>query len=285
MFTMFSLLATAQNPFLSAWFESDTIGKVIFVALLLISLLSWTILIHKWWISYRVREESLLFKRSFFEQKGRPLEVTYSRTTHPETPNAFFLIYDVLKTKTEELLKKNKQGKEPAYLTPSDISLLENHAYSTSSTLTKYLERNLYLLSTIVTLAPFLGLLGTVYGILVTFSGLASEGSMGTNQQVLGGLSLALTTTVLGLINAIPALIGYNYLKNSISDFDHEMERFSTEILSTISMHYTGVPSYSSTKESLDYISTPRQGMDEVSPFSREKELAKATINDTYSER
>lgn len=235
---MFPLLATAQNPFLSAWVESDLIGKVIFASLLLISLLSWTILIHKWWITHRVRKESSLFKRSFFEQKNNPLNVSYARTTHPETPNAFFLIYDVLKTKTEELLEKNKRGKETSSLTFSDISLLENHAVSTSSTLTKYLERNLYLLSTIVTLAPFLGLLGTVYGILVTFSSLATEGSMGTNQQVLGGLSLALTTTVLGLINAIPALIGYNYLKNSISDFDHEMERFSTEIVSTIAMNY-----------------------------------------------
>jgi biopolymer transport protein TolQ len=234
---MYLLLATAQNPFLSAWGESDLIGKSIYVALMFISLLSWTILIHKWWITHRVRNESALFKRSFFEQKNHPLTVSYARTTHPETPNAFFLIYDVLKTKTTELLEKNKRGKQIGLLTFSDISLLENHAYATSSTLTKYLERNLYLLSTIVTLAPFLGLLGTVYGILVTFSGLSAEGSMG-NQQILGGLSLALTTTVLGLINAIPALIGYNYLKNNIADFDHEMERFSTEILSTIAMHY-----------------------------------------------
>lgn len=235
---MLIFLATAQNPFLSAWTESDMIGKVIFVALMMLSLLSWTILIHKWWISHRVREESALFKRSFFEQKQNPLQVSYARATHPETPNAFHLIYEVLKTKTMELLEKNKRGKESPFLSSSDIPLLENHAYATSSTLTKYLERNLYLLSTVVTLAPFLGLLGTVYGILVTFSGLAAEGSMGSNQQVLGGLSLALTTTVLGLINAIPALVGYNYLKNSIADFDHEMERFSTEILSSIAVHY-----------------------------------------------
>jgi biopolymer transport protein TolQ len=234
------LVASAQNPFISAWCEADLIGKAIFVALMFLSLLSWTILIHKWWITHRVKDESALFKRSFFEQKNSPLRVTYSRVTHPETPNAFYLIYEVLKTKTEELLEKNKKGKDSAVLTFSDISLLENHAYATSSTLTKYLERNLYLLSTIVTLAPFLGLLGTVYGILITFSSLGAGGSM-SNDQVLGGLSLALTTTVLGLINAIPALIGYNYLKNSISDFDHEMERFSTEIVSSVAMHYKHV--------------------------------------------
>jgi biopolymer transport protein TolQ len=230
-------IASAQNPFITAWGESDLIGKAIFSALMFLSLLSWTILIHKWWITSRVKAESLLFKRSFFEQKHNPLEVTYARTTHPETPNAFQIIYEVLKTKTKEHLTKNKKGNSPPFLSFSDISLLETFSMSTIATITKYLEKNLYLLSTIVTLAPFLGLLGTVYGILITFSALATEGSMG-NQQVLGGLSLALTTTVIGLINAIPALIGYNYLKNSISDFDHEMERFSTEVLSTIAMQY-----------------------------------------------
>jgi biopolymer transport protein TolQ len=231
-------IATAQNPFMSAWAESDLIGKSIFAALLFISLISWTILIHKWWITSRVKAESALFKRSFSEQKHHPLEVTYARNTHPETPNAFQVIYEVLRVKTKEHLAKNQKGDLPPFLSFSDISLLETLSASTIATITKYLERNLYLLSTIVTLAPFLGLLGTVYGILVTFSGLAAEGASMGNQQVLGGLSLALTTTVLGLINAIPALIGYNYLKNGISDFDHEMERFSTEVLSTIAMQY-----------------------------------------------
>lgn len=230
-------IASAQNPFITAWGESDLIGKAIFTALMFLSLLSWTILFHKWWITSRVKSESLLFKRSFFEQKQTPLEVTYARVTHPETPNAFQIIYEVLKTKTKDHLAKNQKTNSPPFLSFSDISLLETFSASTIATITKYLEKNLYLLSTIVTLAPFLGLLGTVYGILVTFSALATEGSMG-NQQVLGGLSLALTTTVIGLINAIPALIGYNYLKNSISDFDHEMERFSTEVLSTIAMQY-----------------------------------------------
>ena len=242
------LIGTAQNPFVTAWMDSDFIGRMIFVALVLLSLISWTIIIHKWWITGRVKQESLLFKRSFFEQKQNPLEVTYARTTHPETPNAFHIVYEVLKGKAGELLAKNRRGKEAdkgqegkgSALSASDIALLETHACSTISTITKYLERNLYLLSTIVTLAPFLGLLGTVYGILVTFSGLG-DGSMGSNAQVLGGISLALTTTVIGLLNAIPALVGYNYLKNSILEFDHEMERFATEVLSILDMHYRTV--------------------------------------------
>lgn len=248
-FSTLFFLGSAQNPFVTAWMDSDLIGKFIFIALVALSLISWTIIIHKWWITSRVKQESFLFKRSFIEQKNNPLSVSYSRTTHPETPNAFQIVYEVLKGKTAELFEKNQRGKmdheegakHRPLLAASDIALLETHACSTISTITKYLERNLYLLSTIVTLAPFLGLLGTVYGILVTFSGLGDGGAMGSNAQVLGGLSLALTTTVLGLLNAIPALIGYNYLKNNIADFDHEMERFATDVLSTFNMHYRTV--------------------------------------------
>ena len=85
-----------------------------------------------------------------------------------------------------------------------------------------------------------MGLLGTVWGILTTFSELQSATGP-TNQTVLSGLSLALATTVLGLIDAIPALIGYNYLKNSIRDFETDMEGFSTEILASVELQYRRV--------------------------------------------
>src|SRR4029078_12125978 len=105
----------------------------------------------------------------------------------------------------------------------------------------KHLEKNLYILSTTVSLAPFLGLLGTVWGILTTFSEMQSKTAGSTHQMVLGGLSLALATTVLGLLDAIPALIGYNYLKNTIRDLEVDMEGFSTEILASVELQYRQV--------------------------------------------
>ena len=109
------------------------------------------------------------------------------------------------------------------------------------STQIKNLEKNLFILSTVVTLAPFLGLLGTVWGILITFSELQSHTMGSANQLVLGGLSLALATTVLGLFIAIPALIGYNYLKHAISDYATEMENFSIELVASVEMQYRKV--------------------------------------------
>ena len=100
------------------------------------------------------------------------------------------------------------------------------------------MEKNLYILSTIVTLAPFLGLLGTVWGILVSFSDL--QGGV-QSQMVLGGLSLALTTTVLGLIIAIPALIGNNYLRNAIKVIQNDMESFSNDVMASVELQYRQV--------------------------------------------
>ena len=61
------------------------------------------------------------------------------------------------------------------------------------------------------------------------------------SHAILGGLSLALATTVLGLVDAIPALIGYNYLKNSIRDFELDMEGFAHETLASVEMQYRKV--------------------------------------------
>jgi len=152
--------------------------------------------------------------------------------------------------KTIEILNKNRRfaqlnkgsGSETAsYLSPSDIEFVESHLLSTVSSQTSNLEKNLYVLSTVVSLAPFLGLLGTVWGILTTFSELQSLSTGSTHQMVLGGLSLALATTVMGLLDAIPALIGYNYLKNGIKDFQTEMECFSNEILTSVELQYRKV--------------------------------------------
>lgn len=240
-----SIFVCQGNPFFDAYTESDLLGKIIFITLVALSVVTWSVLIHKIWLTKQVKKNSLIFRKSFFDSREEPLAIPSAITKNSEYPNAFGIIYDVLKNKTVEIFDKNKKSdagskkKEPSTnLSSADIALLETHATSTIAMLTKFLEKNLYILSTIVTLAPFLGLLGTVYGILTTFTALKTSAAGGSNQIILGGLSLALATTVLGLIDAIPALIGYNYLKNVVYDFDAEMDRFATDVLSTLELHY-----------------------------------------------
>ncbi len=236
------------NPFFEAYLHSDALGKGIFIGLVLMSIISWILVIYKGWITYKVRKNAEKFSKFFQGNKHNPLSIDYLQNN--DTLNPFFDLYYVLKKNTLEILNKNRlfgmiqtgQSNEVvAYLSPSDIDIVEAHLSTTIATKIKNLEKNLFILATIVTLGPFLGLLGTVWGILTTFSELQTSAGGSTNQMVLGGLSLALATTVLGLLDAIPALIGYNYLKNAIRDFETDMEGFSNDILASVEMQYRKV--------------------------------------------
>jgi biopolymer transport protein TolQ len=235
----------ASNPFFDAYTHSDFLGKLIFIGLITLSIITWIVLTHKFLIFYSVRKNALKFYKQFQSQKNQLLNFEYAITSQEKKVNPFFHLYQLFKKQTIDILNKNKMGlaeKETSvFLSPTDINFIQSGLESTIASQINQLEKNLYLLSTIVSLAPFLGLLGTVWGILTTFSELQSMTSGSTHQMVLGGLSLALATTVIGLIDAIPALVGYNYFKNAIRDFEMEMEGFSTEMLSSIEMNYRQV--------------------------------------------
>lgn len=241
-----------SNPFFEAYINSDLLGKMIIFGLIILSILSWSVLTHKIWIIRRCRQLSYQFRQAFQMQRLNPLGLSSELQPQEKGLNAFKVIYAVLKKQTIDLLNKNRhfsqsQAKgagnpqEPSYLSPTDIGFVETHLATAMTTEVKELEKNLYILSTTVSLAPFLGLLGTVWGILMTFSELQNGATGNSNQMVIGGLSLALATTVMGLMAAIPALIGYNYLKTHVRDFEIEMEEFATEILSSVELQYRQV--------------------------------------------
>jgi biopolymer transport protein TolQ len=236
-----------SNPFLDAYLHSDWLGKIIFLSLLLLSVVTWVLLIYKIRITSQAKTAARQFQQAFEEQRDTPLALQCHDTgvIHP-----FQSLYATLRQQTVEILNKNRQFSQAkkgqpvtACLSPSDIDLVGSHVVASISKQIKGLESQLYLLSTIVSLGPFLGLLGTVWGILTTFSDMQTQvgGGGGAHQMVLGGLSLALATTVLGLIDAIPALVGYNYLKNTIRDFEVEMESFSSRVLASVELQYRQV--------------------------------------------
>lgn len=242
----------ATNPFFDAYVQSDFLGKFIFIALYALSICSWVVLIHRAWLTYQAKKAAFRFYEAFQLQKLNPLSLDCENVSKQKKINPFLDLYKVLKKQSLELLAKNRhfgqlkevsgaQTTSPAFLSLSDIDFVSAHLAATVASQVKNLEKHLYILSTTVSLAPFLGLLGTVWGILTTFSALQTQGVGSTHQMVLGGLSLALATTVLGLLDAIPALIGYNYLKNSIRDFATEMDGFSNEILACIELQYRKV--------------------------------------------
>lgn len=238
---MINNFVIGSNPFFDAYSESDLLGKLIFIGLITLSISSWIVLIHKIWLTKNAERNSAEFQKDFIMHRSNPLSLN-SELTKKDDINPFLAIYLNLKRTTLELLNKNRQDSsaQTSYLSAADIGYVEGHLVSTINSQVKNLEKNLYVLATVVSLAPFLGLLGTVWGILTTFSEMTAQTS-GGHQAILSGLSLALATTVLGLVGAIPALIGYNYLKNSIQDFETDMGEFAHQALSSIELQYRKV--------------------------------------------
>ena len=247
MFVTFASLSS----FVIAYSQSDWFGKLVILSLIALSIICWVILIHKIWMIRKVRQISQAFQTAFEHHREEILKLEVSELPKPKTegvPHPFAQIFLSFRQKTMEVLNKNHyfltqggQQKKAVYLTSNDLDLLESHVMTTISTQNKVLEKNLFVLSTIVTLAPFLGLLGTVWGILISFSGLHTGGSVSSNSAILGGLSTALVTTVMGLIIAIPALVSYNYLRNNLRNFSSDMNGFLSFLLSTIEFHYRKV--------------------------------------------
>jgi biopolymer transport protein TolQ len=233
------------GPFITAYAQSDFFGKGIILALIFLSLICWILLLYKIWLTKRVRRISAAFYHAYDKNKTTLLQLEIKDlplSGSAQIPHPFAAIFDAMKTKTLEILNKNlffsQKEKKEAMLSPTDLEMIEACAVTMISSQIKELEKNLFILSTIVTLAPFLGLLGTVWGILLTFAQLQTGGAVSSNSAILAGLSTALVTTVLGLVIAIPALISYNYLKATIKEYSSDMEDFLSDLLSTVELQY-----------------------------------------------
>ncbi len=111
-----------------------------------------------------------------------------------------------------------------------DKALVLNYVKSSLEEKLGELEKGMGLIKTIATLAPLLGLLGTVIGILVAFETIASSG-MGDTSTFAGGISLALVTTILGLIISIPHYVGYNFLAHKLDTLEALMYKDADTIL------------------------------------------------------
>lgn len=234
--------------FMDAYIQSDLIGKIIFLGLFSLSGITWFYIIYKLYLINRINFFSNRFQK-LLENNPQPILDPVAEAD--DFVNPFNTIYFSTKKKTIEILDKNhfflsKQAKtsDPitdVYLSHVDIEFIESFVYMLLECEKEKLEKDSFVLSTVSTLAPFLGLLGTVWGILITFTGVGQGGSFMSNTVILSGLSTALVTTVLGLIIAIPALIFHNIIRHRVRSYCNRMQNFGSNLLSTIEMQYRKV--------------------------------------------
>ena len=229
-----------SNVIFQAYAESDSFGKLIFITLFTLSFVIWFVLIQKALLFQKCRKACDKMQLAVRQKQAAVLQVQPGELS---SSNPFTSIYLAIKEKTVELLEKNRffAKKDNVFLSDADIDLIEAHTFNTISKESKKLEKNLFILSTSVSLAPFIGILGTVWGILICLGEMQKGGGVHSNTLILSGLSMALATTVIGLVIAIPALIAHSYLKNSLKNFQIEMEDFSNLLVSTIELQYRAV--------------------------------------------
>ncbi len=231
----------------AAYGQSDVFGKLIFICLTLLSIASWVLFFYKIWLSYRLETSAAQAERLFHNNKRTPFLADLDALEHQTgLVNPFSSLYQLLKNSALTLLKKNKELKDNSvasstFLSSTDIEQLSSQVEMKIYVEKKNFEKYMFILSTTFSLAPLLGLLGTVWGISVTFAQLPNSAQALSNQAVLSGLSMALGTTVYGIVVAIFALLFNNYLKGRMDSYMVRMHQFSSELLHNVEVQYRAV--------------------------------------------
>ena len=202
--------------------NSGAVAIVVLVLLLLASLYSWAIILGKWSGFGKARAQSRRFVRAF-RKADRLQEI--AAVSEQFKPSPLVNIFD----EVYEAYRRQTGGFGP----PKNMVTLERTAQAASSEALSVLEHRLTWLATIGAIAPFVGLFGTVMGIVDAFHGLGTEGAA-TLRAVAPGVSEALITTAAGLLVAIPAVIAYNQFTASLREFGSRLDDFSRELLNSL---------------------------------------------------
>ena len=203
--------------------ESGPVAKLVLVILLLFSLLSWAVILSKWMSIRRARAQSGRFVRMF--RKSQRLEdvAALAEQFHPSP------LVTVFEYGYEEYRRQTNDGARPL----RSIAAIQRATQIAASEELTRMERRLPLLATTGAVTPFIGLFGTVWGIIDAFHGLGTAGAA-TLRAVAPGISEALITTAAGLFAAIPAVIAYNAFSHSLREFGARMDDFAAEFLNTV---------------------------------------------------
>ena len=202
--------------------NSGPVAMSVLVLLLIASIYSWTVIFSKISAFNRATAQSRRFLRAF--RKATRLQEISTATAENKFSPLSQVFIDVYET-----YKRQTGGAGP----PRNLVPLERSAQTAGSEAVTTLERRLTWLATIATVAPFVGLFGTVMGIVDAFHGLGTAGSA-TLRAVAPGISEALITTAAGLFVAIPALIAYNQFTGRIRVFASAIDDFSRELLNSL---------------------------------------------------
>lgn len=209
--------------------SSDFVGKSVIIILLLASIWSWAIIISKLIYYSSVKRKISKFESLFWS--GLLIEDLYQKASKSvNNPLSVIFVNTISEFKKYE---KNQYNKS-LVTNNSQKERLSNIMHLSKNLEIEKLDSRLGFLATIGSSAPFIGLFGTVWGIMHSFQSIAASKNT-TLSVVAPGIAEALLATAIGLFAAIPAVIFYNYLSSVVDNIDNRVNNFITELSTLIS--------------------------------------------------
>jgi biopolymer transport protein ExbB/TolQ len=229
------LFAAGKSQFelVYIWDQATPEAKVIIFCLIIFSIIAWFVMISKAIQMRQAKRLNQFFTAEFRSQKT-VLDVFDRRVQAEACP--LFMVYQAGSIELDARLR-NPDGSRKRQVSIKGIEHVKRTMENAVAQESLKLESGLILLAIAVSGAPFLGLLGTVWGVMSTFGHIAQQGSA-TMAAMAPGVSAALITTVAGLLVAIPSMFGYNWLVHNLRVLTVELDNFAQEIVSKIETEY-----------------------------------------------
>jgi biopolymer transport protein TolQ len=221
--------------------ETGLVNQVVLAILVLLSVLSWAIILQKV-IAYRAIERQTATFLDVFRRSSKFSEVQSVCPSLPASPlvGVFQAGYAELNAQfrvTAPAAPPNP-GAAVARPTLKSLAAVDRALLRASAVEVNKLEKRIPFLATIASSAPFIGLFGTVWGILITFQRIGLTGS--TNLATVGpGIADALIATAAGLFAAIPAVMAYNHFTTKVKGYASDLDDFSLEFLNIAERNFT----------------------------------------------
>jgi biopolymer transport protein TolQ len=227
--TSLPLLAAATGEAITLspvalFLQADIVVKIVMGGLLLASILSWAVIIGFWLSLGSASRKSRAYEAAFWQ--AGDIQSFYKERGRENTPSALVLTAGV----TEWTQSTGKRNLDLA----GTRDRLATAMHSAVAQAVDGLADRLNILATIGSVAPFVGLFGTVWGIMRSFTAIAAEQSSGL-AVVAPGIAEALFATAIGLFAAIPAVVAYNRFSHGINRLEARLSRFADRLYATFS--------------------------------------------------
>ena len=220
--------ASGGFSIVESFLRADVIVKTVMVLLLLASLWSWAIIINKWIVLGRLKRKAARFEKIFWS--GQSLDELYQQfAAHNDHPLAAMFVAALREWRRAFEGGTPKESQIPCIKERIDSAMTVTIMRETDG-----IERQLGFLATVGSVAPFIGLFGTVWGIMNSFSAIAARHDT-TLAVVAPGIAEALFATAMGLFAAVPAVIFYNRFINEIGRYANRLDAFAEEFSSILS--------------------------------------------------